>query len=55
MSRVALAAERRDHHPEWCNTYNQVDIVLTTHSARGLTMKDIELARAIDAIAGVPG
>ena len=48
MARVALAAERRDHHPQWSNAYNVVDVTLTTHAARGLTMKDIELARFID-------
>ena len=55
MTRVALAAERRDHHPEWSNAYNVVDVTLTTHDARGLTMKDIELARFIDRIAGSTG
>ncbi|HEX7687585.1 MAG TPA: 4a-hydroxytetrahydrobiopterin dehydratase [Burkholderiaceae bacterium] len=48
MTRVALAAERRDHHPDWSNAYNVVDITLTTHDVGGLTMKDIELARFID-------
>ncbi len=48
MARVALIAERRDHHPDWSNSYNVVDVTLTTHDARGLTMKDIELARFID-------
>jgi 4a-hydroxytetrahydrobiopterin dehydratase len=51
MTRVALMAERRDHHPGWSNTYNVVDVTLTTHDARGLTMKDIELARFIDRVA----
>jgi 4a-hydroxytetrahydrobiopterin dehydratase len=55
MTRVALIAERRDHHPEWSNAYNVVDITLTTHDARGLTMKDIELARFIDRIAATIG
>jgi 4a-hydroxytetrahydrobiopterin dehydratase len=50
MSRVALAAERADHHPEWSNVYNKVTIVLTTHDAQGLSLRDIELARRIDAL-----
>jgi 4a-hydroxytetrahydrobiopterin dehydratase len=48
MTQVALAAEKRDHHPEWSNVYNRVDIVLTTHDAGGLTEKDINLAREAD-------
>jgi 4a-hydroxytetrahydrobiopterin dehydratase len=55
MTRVALMAERKDHHPEWSNAYNVVDITLTTHEAHGLTMKDIELARFIDRIAAGTG
>ena len=51
MTRVAIAAERADHHPEWCNVWNKVDILLTTHSAGGLTHKDLALARTIDGIA----
>ncbi len=51
MTRVALAAEQADHHPEWFNVWNRVDILLTTHSARGLTEKDVALARAIEALA----
>lgn len=51
MTRVALLAEKMDHHPEWCNVYNRVDIVLSTHDAGGLSPRDIALARAIDAIA----
>jgi 4a-hydroxytetrahydrobiopterin dehydratase len=50
MSRVALLAERADHHPEWSNVYNRVTIVLTTHDAQGLSLRDIELARKIDAL-----
>lgn len=50
MTRVALLAERRDHHPEWSNVWNRVDIFLTTHSAGGLTQRDIDLAKAIDAL-----
>lgn len=44
MSRAALAAEKMDHHPEWSNVYNKVDVRLTTHSAAGLTVLDVELA-----------
>ena len=51
MTRVALAAERDDHHPEWSNVWNRVDIALTTHDAGGLTAKDIALARRIEALA----
>ena len=49
MARVALLAEKADHHPEWSNVYNKVNIRLTTHDAGGLSMKDFSLARAIDA------
>lgn len=52
MTRVALAAEKADHHPEWANVYNRVDIVLTTHDAKGLTIRDFALAAAIEAAAG---
>ncbi|HKK30552.1 MAG TPA: 4a-hydroxytetrahydrobiopterin dehydratase [Alphaproteobacteria bacterium] len=48
MAEVALAAEKMDHHPEWFNVYNRVDITLTTHDAGGLTMRDIRLAEVID-------
>jgi len=48
MTRVALAAEQADHHPEWSNVWNKVDIFLTTHSAGGFTVKDVELAKRID-------
>jgi 4a-hydroxytetrahydrobiopterin dehydratase len=48
MTRVALAAEKMGHHPEWSNTYNKVRITLTTHDAGGLTEKDTELAGKID-------
>lgn len=51
MARVALAAERLDHHPEWRNVWNRVEIVLTTHDVGGLTDRDVQLARIIDAIA----
>ena len=48
MARVALLAEKADHHPEWSNVYNKVDIRLTTHDAGGLSTRDFSLARAID-------
>ena len=51
MSRVALAAEKHDHHPEWRNVYKTVEIVLATHDADGVTQLDIDLARAMDRIA----
>lgn len=52
MARVALAAEKADHHPEWTNVWNRVDILLTTHDAGGLSARDVAMAQAIDAIAG---
>ena len=48
MSRVALFAEKTDHHPEWTNVYGRVDVTLSTHSAGGVTAKDIALARKMD-------
>jgi 4a-hydroxytetrahydrobiopterin dehydratase len=51
MARVALAAEKLDHHPEWSNVYNRVEVVLATHDANGLTMRDIALAEVMDRIA----
>jgi 4a-hydroxytetrahydrobiopterin dehydratase len=51
MTRVALKAEAMDHHPEWFNVYNKVDIVLSTHDAGGLSVLDVEMATFIDAIA----
>jgi 4a-hydroxytetrahydrobiopterin dehydratase len=50
MSRVALLAERMDHHPEWSNVYSRVDIKLTSHDAGGITERDIALATQIDAL-----
>ena len=52
MARVALLAEKADHHPDWSNSYNKVAITLSTHSAGGITEKDVALAAAIDAAAG---
>ncbi|HVY35184.1 MAG TPA: 4a-hydroxytetrahydrobiopterin dehydratase [Caulobacteraceae bacterium] len=54
MTQVAQAAEQMDHHPEWSNIYNRVDILLTTHVAKGVTQRDIDLAHAIDAAAAEP-
>ena len=51
MTRVAILAEKADHHPEWSNVYNRVTILLTTHDAGGLSRRDIDLATAIDAFA----
>jgi len=53
MARVALIAEKRDHHPEWRNVYRTVEVVLTTHDAGGVTSLDIELAKAMNAIAAL--
>nr|WP_276511616.1 4a-hydroxytetrahydrobiopterin dehydratase [Cupriavidus oxalaticus] len=58
MTRVAIQADKADHHPEWFNVYNRVDITLSTHDANGLTQRDIDLAHFIErAAAGlvVPG
>jgi 4a-hydroxytetrahydrobiopterin dehydratase len=51
MSRAALVAEKNDHHPEWKNVYKTVDVVLATHDAGGVTRLDIDLAKAMNAIA----
>ena len=50
MSRVALLAETADHHPEWSNVYNRVEIYLTTHDAGGITQKDFDLAQRISCL-----
>lgn len=52
MARVALVAEKNDHHPEWRNVYKTVEVVLATHDAGGVTEKDIALAEAMNRIAG---
>ncbi len=54
MARVALAAEKRDHHPEWRNVYRTVEVVLSTHDAGGLTERDIDLAQEMNRLAGAP-
>ncbi len=51
MARVALLAEKADHHPEWFNVYNRVEITLTTHEAKGLSERDVALARVIERLA----
>ncbi|MBA2920804.1 4a-hydroxytetrahydrobiopterin dehydratase [Sphingomonas sp. MAH-20] len=51
MTRVALLAEKADHHPEWSNVWNRVDILLTTHDAGGLSARDVRMAEAIDRVA----
>lgn len=51
MTRVALLAEKADHHPDWSNSYNRVEIALSTHSAGGITDRDVTLAAAISKLA----
>jgi 4a-hydroxytetrahydrobiopterin dehydratase len=51
MARAALVAEKLNHHPDWTNRYNVIDVKLTTHSAKGLTRLDVDLARALDRLA----
>ncbi|MFY9287815.1 MAG: 4a-hydroxytetrahydrobiopterin dehydratase [Alphaproteobacteria bacterium] len=53
MKRCHSAIEKLDHHPEWSNTYNKVKVVLTTHDTGGITLKDVELAAAMDKIAAL--
>ena len=55
MTRVALLADKVDHHPEWSNVYNRVEVLLTTHDAGGVTDKDVDMARFIDEAAGPMG
>ncbi len=55
MTRVALLADKMDHHPEWSNVYNRVDVLLTTHDADGVTRRDVEMARFIDQVAEAMG
>jgi 4a-hydroxytetrahydrobiopterin dehydratase len=54
MTRSAIAAEKADHHPDWSNSWNKVAVALSTHSAGGVTEKDIALAAAIDGFASLP-
>ncbi len=55
MSRIALAAEAMDHHPEWANVYNRLTITLTTHSCNGLSELDLKLAKTITMVAAETG
>jgi 4a-hydroxytetrahydrobiopterin dehydratase len=50
MTRVALYAEKADHHPEWSNVYNRVEVVLTSHDAGGITQRDVDMAVFLDRI-----
>jgi 4a-hydroxytetrahydrobiopterin dehydratase len=51
MTRVAIEADKTDHHPEWFNVYNRVEITLTTHDAGGISTRDVALAKFVDAVA----
>ena len=55
MTRVALLADKVDHHPEWSNVYNRVEVLLTTHDAGGVTSNDVDMARFIDEAAAAMG
>lgn len=55
MTRVALLADKVDHHPEWSNVYNRVQVLLTTHDADGVTQRDVDMARFIDEAAAALG
>ena len=54
MTRVALLAERMDHHPEWFNVYNRVEVTLATHDAGGITARDVQMAKFMEEIAPAP-
>jgi 4a-hydroxytetrahydrobiopterin dehydratase len=53
MTRVALAAEKADHHPDWSNSWNRVDVALSTHSEGGVTRRDVDLARQMNGFASL--
>lgn len=55
MTRVALVAEKLDHHPEWFNVYGTIDVTLSTHDAGGVTAKDVEMAKAMEEFAAAAG
>lgn len=55
MTRVALLADKQDHHPEWSNVYNRVEILLTTHECGGLSQRDVKLAQAVDKVLAESG